>query len=222
MVMRENWLMPTPTEPPSGNPASGRTLGLRERKKIKLRRTIQDEALRLFAFQGYEQTTVEEIAEAAETSSTTFYRYFPSKEDVVLNDDVDAAMESAFANRPASEPLQDSFRAVAGVVVGVTDDDEDFHIARLRLMGAVPALQARYAATEFATVALFGRVVAARTGLSADDYRVELVAAATTSVIFTAGRRWAAEGGTTPIGALISQAIATVEPLLVALTPVNR
>ena len=46
--------------------------GLRERKKIKLRRTIQAEALRLFETQGYEQTTVEQITEAAETSTTTF------------------------------------------------------------------------------------------------------------------------------------------------------
>jgi hypothetical protein len=46
----------------------------RERKKLEPRRTIQAEALRLFQTQGYEQTAVEQIAEAAETSTTNFYR----------------------------------------------------------------------------------------------------------------------------------------------------
>jgi AcrR family transcriptional regulator len=220
--MRENWFMATRTDLPTGNPASHLPMGLRERKKIKLRRTIQGEALRLFAAQGYEQTTVEQIADAAETSTTTFYRYFATKEDVVLDDDFDAVIEAALASRPAGEPLADSFRAVTSAVVGVADADEDFHIARLRLMATVPALQARYAGQEFATVALFARALADRTGRSADDYQVELTAAAVTAVAFTAGRRWAAEGGATPISALIDQAITTIEPLLVALAAASR
>lgn len=214
--------MPTRTDSTAGEPPSHLSGGLRERKRIKLRRTIQDASLRLFTAQGYEQTTVEQIAEAAETSTTTFYRYFPSKEDVVLIDDVDEAIEGAFASRPADESLLESFHAVAGVVVGITDADEDFHIARLRLMSDVPALRACYAGTEFATVALFGRVLADRTGRSADDYQVELTAAAVTSVIFTAGRRWAAERGSTSIDSLLGQAITAVEPLLATLTRASR
>ena len=70
-------------------PSASPPIGLRERKKIKLRRSVQREALRLFAEQGYEDTTVEQIADAADISTTTFYRYFPTKEDVVLDDDYD-------------------------------------------------------------------------------------------------------------------------------------
>ncbi len=83
--------MSAPADPPAG---------LRERKKIKLRRAIQAEALRLFQAQGYEQTTVEQIADAAETSTTTFYRYFPTKEDVVLDDDYDPIVEATIASQP--------------------------------------------------------------------------------------------------------------------------
>ena len=77
--------MSAPTNPPPG---------LRERKKIKLRRAIQAAALLLFETQGYEHTTVEQIAEAAETSTTTFYRYFPTKEDVVLDNDASPLFEA--------------------------------------------------------------------------------------------------------------------------------
>src|SRR5207237_10604602 len=65
----------------------GAELGLRERKKVRTRGAIQHHALRLFREQGYEETTVSQIAEAAEVSESTFFRYFASKEATVLEDD---------------------------------------------------------------------------------------------------------------------------------------
>src|SRR6266702_4650622 len=74
--------------------------GLRERKKARTRAAIRQHALRLFREQGYQATTVEQIAAAAEVSPSTFFRYFPTKEDVVLQDDMDTRMVEAFTRQP--------------------------------------------------------------------------------------------------------------------------
>jgi AcrR family transcriptional regulator len=200
--------MSAPTNPPPG---------LRERKKIKLRRAIQAAALLLFETQGYEHTTVEQIAEAAETSTTTFYRYFPTKENVVLDNDASPLFEATFATRPADEPLTATFRAAMGAVVAAAEADRDLTLARMRLVATVPALEARYAGDERRTIDLLTRLLASRTGRPADDYQLELIAFVLAAVLFTASRRWVAEQGATPLAGLVDQAIATIEPLLAAL-----
>ncbi len=200
--------MSAPTDPPAG---------LRERKKIKLRRTIQAEALRLFETQGYEQTTVEQIAEAAETSTTTFYRYFPTKEDVVLDDDYDPIVEATIASRPVGEALADTFRAAAAAVAAASETDQDNNLARLSFIATAPALDARYAGEQRRSIDLIARLLADRAGRTAGDYQVQLTAAAFTAVLLTASRRWAAGRGAVPLRTLADQAVTTVEPLLAAL-----
>src|SRR6266508_1782134 len=86
-LCRQGALMPhhTISQPSSPNGASD----LRRRKRIRTKQMVQKEALRLFADKGYDQTTVDDIAHAAAMSPRTFFRYFPSKEDVVLWDEYD-------------------------------------------------------------------------------------------------------------------------------------
>ncbi len=90
--------------------------GLRERKKNKTRKIIQREALRLFRLQGYEATTISQIAEAAEISESTFFRYFPTKEDIVRWDEFDPLILESFRAQPARlatiAALRDAFRDV--------------------------------------------------------------------------------------------------------------
>src|SRR6202050_5561478 len=85
------------SQPPLGAP---RPDGVRERKKARTRASLREHALRLFRDQGYTATTVEQIAAAAEVSPSTFFRYFPTKEDLVLQDDMDTRMAEAFARQP--------------------------------------------------------------------------------------------------------------------------
>ena len=79
--------------------------GLRQRKKVKSAVAIEDAAVALFESKGYEATTVEEIAEQAEVSPTTFFRYFPTKADVLLSDHGERlpALFEAIAARPTKE-----------------------------------------------------------------------------------------------------------------------
>jgi len=85
--------------------ASPPALGLRTRKKLKTRLAIYDAALELFAQQGFEATTVEQIVQQAEVSTATFFRYFPTKGDVIYNSgsfETDL-LEQAIIERPDSE-----------------------------------------------------------------------------------------------------------------------
>src|SRR5579863_5498894 len=85
---------------------------LRERKKAKTRSTIQEHSLRLFRERGYDETTVDDIAAAAEVSPSTFFRYFPTKEDVVLYDDLDPILFDAYAAQPADLSAVAAMRSV--------------------------------------------------------------------------------------------------------------
>ncbi|GIG56679.1 TetR family transcriptional regulator [Longispora fulva] len=119
-------------------------MSLREMKKLRTRRSIQTEALRLFDLQGYEATTVDQIAAAAEVSPSTFFRYFATKEDVVVEDEYDPLIVEALRRRPAGEPPVDAIRAVLReVFVPIYAEDGERILARTRLSLSVPQLRAR-------------------------------------------------------------------------------
>src|SRR5262245_46483664 len=106
---------------------------------------IQTEALRLFTEKGYSQTTVEEIADAAAISPRTFFRYFPSKEDVVMWDEYDPLALELLEARPDGEPLAVSFRAVIREsLAGLLENDPERLLIRVRLMVTVTELRARF------------------------------------------------------------------------------
>src|SRR5262249_43645421 len=120
------------------------SLGLRERKKAKTRAAIQQQALRLFREQGYEATTVEQIAEAAEVSPSTYFRYFPTKEDVVLWDDLDPLLIAAFEAQPGElRPIQALRGAVRQVFADLPAGEMEQQWERSQLILAVPELRMR-------------------------------------------------------------------------------
>ncbi len=121
-------------------------VGLREMKKNRLKQTVEREALRLFAEKGYEATTVEQIAAAAEISTTTFYRYFSSKEDLVLSGGYEEEQGLHFTELPKGLPLAEGLRAMMGKIRESGDiagpEERTAMLARLRLIGSIPELRA--------------------------------------------------------------------------------
>ncbi|HUZ53916.1 MAG TPA: TetR family transcriptional regulator [Streptosporangiaceae bacterium] len=165
--------------------------GLRERKKARTRAAIREHALRLFREQGYDATTVDQIAEAADVSPSTFFRYFPTKEDVVLLDEFDVLAVGAFEAQSADLSPVAAFRAAARAAFSSLGEDE---LARLRetaeLTLTVPEIRAR-AMDEFArTIGVIAQAAARRSGRDPNDFAVRNVAGAIVGVIMAATMPW--------------------------------
>ena len=148
-------------------------LGLRERKKAKTRAAIQRHALRLFREKGYVATTVEQIAEAAEVSPSTFFRYFPSKEDVVLYDPTDLPMFAAFeAQPPEVSPIRAIRNAMWQVFGGLSAEELAGQLDRDELIRAVPELRSRMIDSFVDGIDVFSELLARRVGRLPDDMAV--------------------------------------------------
>lgn len=169
-------------------------IGLRERKKAKTRAAIQEHALRLFLEQGYEETTVEQIAEAAEVSPSTFFRYFPTKEDVVLYDVLDPVLLAAFRAQPAElSPIQALRSALQAVFGGMPAEEMEVSRERARLMQSVPELRSRVLDELARSVSLFAELAAERVGRPPDDFAVRTLSGAILGVIIGAWLTGAAD-----------------------------
>jgi AcrR family transcriptional regulator len=153
--------------------------GLRERKKAKTRAAIREHAMRLFEEQGYAATTVDQIAEAADVSQSTFFRYFPTKEETVLADDYDPLIVAALrAQPPEMNPIEAIRRSINAVFDQISDEDWERERQRQRLFFSVPELRARAMQQYIETMAMVGEVVAARAGLPPGDFSARVLAGA--------------------------------------------
>src|ERR1700756_3363225 len=131
-------------------------LGLRERKKIKTRQAIRRSAFRLIDENGYANTTVEQIAEAAEVSPSTFFRYSPSKESVLLADDMDPVMLAALARQPANlSPVAAVRRAAEETFATMSEDQWEVERTRQRLMFSIPEIKAAHYDEYYRTIRIF-------------------------------------------------------------------
>jgi AcrR family transcriptional regulator len=167
--------------------------GLRERKKAKTRTAIQEHALRLFAERGYEATTVEQIADAAEVSPSTFFRYFPTKEDVVMHDALDPLLLAAWEGQPADLSPIGALRATMRQVFGGAPADvlaaQD---ERAALIFSVPELRMRMLDELVRSMQIFIDIAAKRAGKTPDDAAVQALAGAVIGVGIAA---WVTAGG---------------------------
>jgi AcrR family transcriptional regulator len=186
--------------------------GLRERKKAKTRAAIREHALRLFREQGYTATTVEQIAAAAEVSPSTFFRYFPTKEDVVLQDDLDVLALESFARQPPGLSPIAAFRAAVAEAYHALSEEE---LARLEqtseLSMSVPELRSRTIDELARTTEVIAAAVARRTGHGPGDFAARNLAGAIIGVIMSATLPLGGDFAATDLFGRIDAALAHLE-----------
>ncbi|MEU2256559.1 TetR family transcriptional regulator [Nocardia xishanensis] len=153
--------------------------GLRERKKERTRRTIRTEAFRLFREQGYGETTIEQIAAAADVSPSTFFRYFPTKEQLVIVDDLDPVMIEEFRSQPRGLPPIRAFRnAIEVALATLTPEELAFEQERQALLYHVPELRAAIGIELERGIEMIVELIAEYVGRPADDFEVRVMAGA--------------------------------------------
>ena len=187
-------------------------LGLRERKKIKTRTAIRDATYALIRDQGYEATTVEQIAERAEVSPSTVFRYFPTKEDIVLTDEYDPILVRELNERPADEPWTESLRHVMrkAIAVGLAEDPEATRI-RSQLMLQVPAVRARMLESMSVTGRMLGEAVAERSGRSGDSLEVRVYTMSLIGGLTEVSLYWAENDFQDDFAELFERALTVIE-----------
>ncbi|MBA4864229.1 TetR family transcriptional regulator [Streptomyces sp. PSKA54] len=175
--------------------------GLRERKKQRTRDALLHAALELFTTQGYEQTTVDEIAAAVDVSQRTFFRYFANKEETTfaVQDMVESHFVAAVRERPAHEAplnalrraLLDSWDTLGEVIEEVIP--VELHMRTYQLIESTPTLLAAHLRRSSELEEEIARVIAEREGLDVDtDPRPRVVVAAFSGVMRLTGRLWGA------------------------------
>jgi AcrR family transcriptional regulator len=179
----------------------------RQRKKTATCDRIRACALRLFREQGYDATTVEQIAAAAGVSHMTFFRCFPAKEDVALSDSYDPLIASFIAQTPAAWPLIQRIRAV--LVDGfrlVYDNAPDTLLAENKLIVSTPALRERMWAGQIATQEVILQALAADQHDPHASFQARVTVAACLAAAGTAVLAWVENDGTPELPDLIEQA----------------
>jgi AcrR family transcriptional regulator len=194
--------------------------GLRERKKERTRVAIQHEALRLIAERGYEATTCEQIAAAAEVSAATLFRYFPTKEDLLVGGDARRldVLRDAFADRPAGEPVLASVRGALMALAQEFQADGPDMVRRYSVIRETPSLTARIleqqAAREDALAAAIAQRMQPEPGA---ELRARVLAATGLSIMRVAIREWINSGTE---GELAEMVAASLDVLARELEPI--
>lgn len=191
---------------------AGQQPTLRAQRRAETQRAIQTHAVRLFRERGYDATTVADVADAAGVSPMTVYRHFPTKEDLVLVDQIGALVADRIAASPATRTLVGRIGgALVDAATALTGDDPEsdgkFLLARTQLMISTPALRARHLDNQY----LLQRAVVDALGDDVADpdavFRAQAATSACLAALHTALVRWAEDDGRSALPELIAQAL---------------
>ncbi|MET7426029.1 TetR family transcriptional regulator [Dactylosporangium sp. NPDC005555] len=169
-------------------------MSLAERKRQLVRDELTEAALQLLAFQGFEETTIDQMAAAAGVSRRTFFRYFQSKEDVIIEflSDLGRQLSDGLSARPAAEPPAVALQQTLRVFTDTFWEHPEKSRRLTKIMVGTPALLARYLERQVTWRATLTTGLAAR--MSTDpvpDLRPAVLVAVAFAAFDTALTRWA-------------------------------
>ncbi|WP_082097086.1 TetR/AcrR family transcriptional regulator [Demequina gelatinilytica] len=175
------------------------------------RARLQSAALDLFEERGYRAVTVEEIAAAAGVSHMTFFRHFPTKERVLLDDPFDPVIAAAVAAQPTGMPPIERIARGLVSLAPLLDQEPTAQARRaIAIAAREPDLQAGMAANTAATE----RAIVEAAATAGDEPAMRIAAAACLAAVTAVLLGWATDGSTRTLGELVSTAMTTVVPAL--------
>ncbi|MGN6869863.1 MAG: TetR/AcrR family transcriptional regulator [Solirubrobacteraceae bacterium] len=190
---------------------SATKLGLRERKKQQTRETIARAALRLFAERGYDETTLADIAEAANVAPRTIFAYFESKEDILLCEESGflSELKRRLDERPAGTSTVDAIREFLS---SIEHPDEEAKL-RKQVIAANPDLQVKMRGRHAQLEPMLAESIAKDLGAQPGDIRPLLIAASMAAAFTSVSDRIvAAEAAGEPLTP--EQGMATLDQVL--------
>jgi AcrR family transcriptional regulator len=189
-----------------------RSRGVRERTRLAIRTELIETALRLFTEHGFVETTAREIASEVGVSERTFFRYFASKEDVVLSalDDLGIELAARLAARPAKEAPFVALRRSFDLMTETLTENPEWSLTMLRLTRDVPSLRARQIEKQDQWARRLADELAERMGVdAARDLRPRLYAATALAALDVAVSHWDATAGAHPLDQILDEAFTT-------------
>ena len=200
--------------------------GLRERHRRRTAADLEEAALILFTEKGFDAVTIDDIAASADVSRRTFFRYFASKEDVILSDHPRrlGELQAALDRRPADEPALTALRQAILSLAGSYEEQREHMLRRFRLINETPALEARSLCLQRNWETGVTVMLADRMGVDpAEDLRPGVVAATTMAAMRIATANWLAGGGDGDLPAIVAAALDLLDGgLQAAATPLTR
>jgi AcrR family transcriptional regulator len=190
---------------------------LRARTRAVMRAEVSDVAFRLFAEQGFDRTTVEQIAAEAGLSRTTFFRYFGTKEELVLGKMAEFGHEvaAALAARPADERPWEALRRSFDVITQPQADVPQPSLDLMQLLSDACALMTRRWEKTQGWQSMLVPEISRRLGgtETAGNLRARALVASAISCLDAATDDWTAADGTTPLSVFLDQAMGTLSDL---------
>ncbi len=181
---------------------------LAERKRQLVRDELTEAALKLLAFQGFEETTIDQIVAAAGVSRRTFFRYFQSKEDVIIEflGHLGLKLSQALAARPATESPAQALRGAFDIFTDAYLHYPEKSIKLARLTMGTPALTGRYLERQSQWRAAMAAELARRMRVDlATDLRPALITAVGFAAFDTAMTAWVGSDGGQDLNGLLDE-----------------